>query len=435
MLSPVQIIKAKRHHKELSENDIQSFINGYLNGDVTDYQMSAFLMAVHFNGMSDNETFYLTEAFINSGKTIDLSEFQKFKVDKHSIGGVGDKTSLIIAPLIATFDLIVPMIAGRGLGHTGGTLDKLESIPGYSARIPVEEFISNIKKSGVSLIGQTDEIVPADRKIYAIRDVTGTVDSIPLFVSSIVSKKIAEGADGLVYDVKIGKGSNLPDDDEAFKLAKKLVEVTKKFGKKSIAVLTDMNEPLGNKIGNWNEVEECIAVMKGQPVQDLIKVTSVLCGAMLFMSGIASSIDEGEKISNDKMSDEKTYKKFEEMISNQHGEIDYLNNYNKTLRSKIKYEITADEDGYLSELNAYNIGYASIELGAGRKKSNDVIDFLSGIDLHKKCGDKVKKGDIICSLYAESQEKIDRANFQMKGAVKISKSKPSERILIKDIIY
>ncbi|HRE41430.1 MAG TPA: thymidine phosphorylase [Ignavibacteria bacterium] len=435
MLSPVQIIKAKRHHKELSEKDIQNFINGFLNGDVTDYQMSAFLMAVHFNGMTDNETFYLTEAFINSGKTIDLSNFNKFKVDKHSIGGVGDKTSLIIAPLIATFNLIVPMIAGRGLGHTGGTLDKLESIQGYSARISVNEFIQNLEKSNVSLIGQTDEIVPADRKIYAIRDVTGTVDCIPLFVSSIVSKKIAEDADGLVYDVKIGKGSNLPDDDEAVKLAKKLVEVTKKFGKKSIAVLTDMNEPLGNKIGNWNEVEECIAVMKGEKVDDLVKVTSVLCGAMLFMSGVANSIEEGEKISSEKIANENTYKKFEEMIANQYGDIEYLKNYDKKLRSKISYDIVAEEDGIIAELNAYNIGYASIELGAGRKKSSDKIDFLSGIDLHKKCGAEIKRGEVICSLYAETQERIDKALFQMQGSIKISKSKPQERILIKDIIY
>jgi pyrimidine-nucleoside phosphorylase len=434
MLSPVQIIKAKRHHKELSKENIESFIDGFLKGDVTDYQMAAFLMSVHFNGMTDEETFHLTEAFINSGKTIDLSEFNLPKVDKHSIGGVGDKTSLIIAPLIATFDLLVPMIAGRGLGHTGGTLDKLEAIPGFSANISISDFKKNLKKSKVCLIGQTSEIVPADKKIYAIRDVTATVDCIPLFVSSIVSKKIAEGADALVYDVKIGNGSNLPDEEEAIKLAKELVTLTKKFGKKAIAVLTDMNEPLGYKVGNWNEVEECIEAMNGVDIPDLNKVTAVLSGAMLYMSGVASSIDEGEKIAKDKIADKKTLEKFNELISNQYGSIDYIKEWKNKKRSEIKHEIKAESGGYVSELKAIDFGYASIELGAGRKKSSDSIDFLAGIDLKKKVGDKVKKGEIIVELYASSKEKINKALFQLAESINTSQEKPKERVLIKDII-
>lgn len=434
MLSPVQIIKAKRHHKELTKENINHFIDGFLKGDVTDYQMAAFLMSVHFNGMTDEETFHLTEAFINSGKTIDLSEFPLPKVDKHSIGGVGDKTSLIIAPLIATFDLLVPMIAGRGLGHTGGTLDKLEAIPGFSANISIAEFKKNLQKSKVCLIGQTSEIVPADKKIYAIRDVTATVDCIPLFVSSIVSKKIAEGADALVYDVKIGNGSNLPDDEEAMKLAKELVTVTKKFGKKAIAVLTDMNEPLGYKVGNWNEVEECIEAMNGVDIPDLNKVTAVLSGAMLYMSGIASSIDEGEKIAKDKIADINTFEKFKELISNQYGRIDYITDWKNKKRSWIKHDIKAEADGYVSELKAIDFGYASIELGAGRKKSADTIDFLAGIDLKKKVGDKVKQGEVICELYASTKEKINKALFQLAESIKVSEKKPKERILIKDII-
>lgn len=434
MLSPVQIIKAKRHHKELSKENIESFIEGFLKGDITDYQMAAFLMSVHFNGMTDEETFYLTETFIKSGKTIDLSEFNLPKVDKHSIGGVGDKTSLIIAPLIATFDLLVPMIAGRGLGHTGGTLDKLEAIPGFFANISVADFKSNLKKSKVCLIGQTSEIVPADKKIYAIRDVTATVDCIPLFVSSIVSKKIAEGADALVYDVKIGNGSNLPDDEEAMKLAKELVTVTKKFGKKAIAVLTDMNEPLGYKIGNWNEVEECIEAMNGVNIHDLNKVTAVLSGAMLYMSGAASSIDEGEKVANEKIADKKTFEKFKELISNQHGSTDYIDDWKNKKRSDIKHEIKAEDDGYISELKAIDFGYAAIELGAGRKKSSDTIDFLAGIDLKKKVGDAIKKDEVIAELYASSKEKINKALFQLSDSIKVSTEKPKERVLIKDII-
>lgn len=434
MLSPVQIIKAKRHHKELSKENIERFIEGFLKGDITDYQMAAFLMSVHFNGMTDEETFHLTEAFIKSGQTIDLSEFKFPKVDKHSIGGVGDKTSLIIAPLIATFDLLVPMIAGRGLGHTGGTLDKLEAIPGFSANISITEFKNNLHKSKVCLIGQTTEIVPADKRIYAIRDVTATVDCIPLFVSSIVSKKIAEGADALVYDVKIGNGSNLPDDEEAMKLAKELVTVTKKFGKKAIAVLTDMNEPLGYKVGNWNEVEECIEAMNGIDIPDLNKVTAVLSGAMLYMSGAASSIDEGEKIAKDKIADKNTYEKFRELISNQHGSVDYIDDWKNKKRSNVKHEIKAETDGYVSGLKAIDFGYAAIELGAGRKKSSDKIDFLAGIDLKKKVGDTVKKGDVIAELYASAQEKIDKALFQLAHSITVSNTKPAERVLIKDII-
>lgn len=433
-MNPVEIIKLKRNNFPLSKLQIEYFIEGYLSGEVTEYQMSAFLMAVYFNDMNEEETFHLTEIMLHSGETIDLSFLDHPKVDKHSTGGVGDKTSLILAPLVASCGIAVPMISGRGLGHTGGTLDKLESIPGFNVNYSIKDFKRIISETGVVLIGQTSELAPADKRIYALRDVTATVECIPLITSSIMSKKLAEGADGIVFDVKIGNGANLPDKDKSIELAKKLISTSKKFGKKAIAVLSDMEQPLGNKIGNWLEVEECIEIMNGAIIPDLYKLNNVLSGAMIYLGGKANSISEGEKIAGEKLMDKSAYKKFMEIVKVQNGDEAYIKDWANYKRTKFKKDIIAVEDGFISEMTAVDFGYSAIELGCGRKKVDDSIDYLSGIILHKKRGNQVKKGDIICELFAENEQKLFSGEKRLEGAIKISKNKTDSVNLIIDIL-
>jgi pyrimidine-nucleoside phosphorylase len=433
-MNPVEIIKHKRNKNSLSKEEIKYFIEGYLTGEITDYQMSAFLMSVYFNGMNDEETFHLTEIMLNSGEVIDLDFLKMPKVDKHSTGGVGDKTSLILAPLVASCGIAVPMISGRGLGHTGGTLDKLESIPGFNVNYSIKDFKKIIQETGVVLIGQTSELAPADKRIYALRDVTATVECIPLITSSIMSKKLAEGADGIVFDVKIGNGANLPDKDKSLELAKKLISTSKKFGKKAIAVLSDMEQPLGNKIGNWLEVEECIELMNGKIIPDLYKLNNVLSGAMIYLGGKANSIEEGEKISVQKLMDKSAYRKFLDIVRIQNGDTDYVEDWADFKRAEFKKDIVAAEDGFISELTAVDFGYASIELGCGRKKVDDKVDYLAGIILHKKTGNEIKKGELICELFAESESKLTSGENRLKRAIKISKTKPADNKLIIDIL-
>jgi pyrimidine-nucleoside phosphorylase len=431
---PVEIIKLKRDNKVLTKEHLKYFINGYVEGIVTDYQMSAFLMAVYFNGMNEQETFDLTEIMLNSGKTVDLSYIPLPKVDKHSTGGVGDKVSLILAPLVASAGIAVPMISGRALGHTGGTLDKLESIPGFNVNYDLNDYKRILQKLGVVMIGQTAEFAPADKKIYALRDVTGTVDNLSLITASIMSKKLAEGADAIVFDVKMGCGANLQDKEESVKLTKYLISVSKKFGKKAIAVLTDMDEPLGNKIGNWLEVEECIEVMNGRKIADLEKVNNVLSGAMIYLGGKANSIEDGEKIAADKLKDGSAYKKFLEIAEEQKGDTEYIKDWKNYKRPKLSKTIASEKDGFVNEMNAYKFGLASIELGCGRKKADDKIDYLAGIILNKKCGDKIKKGESICELFAEDEEKIKAAECIIKEGITVSDKEPAKRNLIIDII-
>ena len=431
---PVEIIKHKRDGKVLTKEHLKYFIEGYLEGIVTDYQMSAFLMAVYFKGMNEQETFDLTEVMLNSGKTVDLSYIDKIKVDKHSTGGVGDKVSLILAPLVASCGIAVPMISGRALGHTGGTLDKLESIPGFNVNYNIEDYKRILEKRSVVMIGQTVEFAPADKRIYSLRDVTGTVDNLSLITASIMSKKLAEGADAIVFDIKMGCGANLQDKDESVKLTKYLISVSKKFGKKAIAILTDMDEPLGNKIGNWLEVEECLEVMNGKKVADLQKVNNLLCGAMIYLGNKAASIEEGEKIAEEKLRDGSAYNKFLEIVEEQKGSLDYVKDWKNFKRPKYSKKITAVQDGYISEMNAFKFGLGSIELGCGRKRADDKIDNLAGIILGKKCGDIISKGETICELWAEAENKIENAEKIIKDGIIISDKKPKERKLIIDII-
>ncbi len=327
-MNPVEIIKIKRHKKTLTKEQLKYLVEGFIQGIVTDYQMSAFLMAVYFNGMNEDETFNLTEIMLNSGKIVDLSFIKNPKIDKHSTGGVGDKTSLILAPIAASCGICVPMISGRGLGHTGGTLDKLESIPGFNVNYSIEKYKEILSQTGAALIGQTSELAPADKKIYALRDVTATVENVSLITASIMSKKLAEGAEALVFDVKIGNGANLPDYEESLKLTKNLLAVSKKFGKKAIAILTDMNQPLGMKIGNWLEVEECLEIMDGKKnIPDLLEVNNILAGAMIYLGGKSSSLDEGVKIAGEKINDGSAFKKFLEIVECQEGDANYIRDY------------------------------------------------------------------------------------------------------------
>jgi len=433
-MNPVEVIKLKRNNFPLTKDQIKFFIKGYLTGDVTEYQMSAFLMAVYFNGMNDEETFHLTEIMLYSGEVIDLNFLNLPKVDKHSTGGVGDKTSLILAPLVAACGIAVPMISGRGLGHTGGTLDKLESIPGFNIHYSIEDFKRIISEIGVVMIGQTSELAPADKRIYGLRDVTATVECIPLITSSIMSKKLAEGADAIVFDVKIGNGANLPDKEKSIELAKKLISISKKFGKKAMAILTDMEQPLGKKIGNWLEVEECIEIMNGDIIPDLYKLNNVLAGAMIYLGGKAGSLEEGEKIAGQKLMDKSAYNKFLEIVKIQNGDVKYIKDWANLKRAKFKKDILAEEDGFISEMIAMDFGFVSIELGCGRKKVDDKVDNLAGIILHKKAGNEIRKGDLICELFSESEAKLSAGEKRLEGAIKISKSKPKEVDLIIDIL-
>jgi pyrimidine-nucleoside phosphorylase len=430
-MNAVEIIKLKQKNKKLSKEQMEFFIDGYLDGNITDYQMSAFLMCIYFNGLDEEETFELTEVMLKSGEIVDLN----FIDDKHSTGGVGDKTSIILAPLVASCGIAVPMISGRGLGHTGGTLDKLESIPGFKVHYSIEDYKRIISKTGVVMIGQTSELAPADKRIYALRDVTATIENVSLVTASIMSKKLAEGSDAIVFDIKIGVGANLPDYDESLKLTKYLISVSKKFGKKAIAILTDMHEPLGCKIGNWLEVEECIELMNGKIVHDLSLVNETLAGAMLKLGGKVSGIDDGIIIAREKLKDGSVYKKFLEIVEIQNGDIKYINDWKDLKRAKYSKAVKADISGYVSKINAYKFGLASIELGCGRKKVSDKIDYLAGIILNKKSGNRVEKGDILYTLFAEDEAKILHAEKHLNKAFDITNKASENRKLILDIIY
>ncbi len=433
-MNPSELIKKKRNNLALTADELKYLIDGYLSGKIEEYQMSSFLMAVYFRGMTDEETYQLTEIMLRSGVVLDLSSLKMPKIDKHSTGGVGDKTSLILAPLVASEGIGVPMISGRGLGHTGGTLDKLESIPGFDVNVSVDKFAELLKEIGVVMAGQTKDFAPADKRLYSLRDVTATVECIPLITSSIMSKKLAEGADGFVFDVKIGCGANLPGVDQPIELAKKLIHTSRKAGKKAIAILSDMEQPLGKKIGNWLEVEESIELMSGTMVQDLFKLTTVLAGAMIYLGGKSGSIDEGEKKAVTRLIDKSAYRKFLDIVKLQKGDVEFVKDWTRLKRSGIARSLFADCEGFISELKADEIGFAAIELGCGRKRIEDKIDPLAGIILHSKIGDEVKTGDTLLEMYAESSDMLNRAEERLNRAIKISPVRPPERKVIIDIL-
>jgi pyrimidine-nucleoside phosphorylase len=433
-MNTISLIKKKRDKEELSASEINFLISSFTKNLIPDYQFSAFLMAGYLNGFTENETSALTKSMLNSGKIIDLSKIPGKKVDKHSTGGVGDKTSLIIAPIVAAAGVNVPMISGRGLGHSGGTLDKLESIPGFKTNLSLSQYQNVIQKCGAVLIGQTKDVAPADKLIYALRDVTATVESIPLITGSIMSKKLAEGIDGLVLDVKTGSGAFMKTLKQSNALATSLIETAKSFNKEVIAYITDMNQPLGNYIGNWLEVYESIKILQGEMVADLYEVSLNLSGAMIYLGGKASSIKEGFEISESLIKNGKAFDKFLEIVKLQKGDIKFLKNPNLYPKAKYKEIIYAEKNEYLHLVDNYQIGIASLELGAGRKTKNDRIDPTAGIIFYPKIGDKLSKGDIIAELYTNKKQIIDEVKLMTKSALMFSSTKIKPLKLIKKII-
>lgn len=431
---PVEIIQKKRDGQTLSKEEIQFFIQGFLKKEIPDYQISSWLMAVYLKGMQADEAAHLADVMLHSGEVLDFSHLSEKKVDKHSTGGVGDKTSMILAPIVAAAGLRVPMIAGRGLGHTGGTLDKLESIPGFSTQLNLDQFRQAIETLGTAIIGQTGEICPADRKLYALRDVTSTVESIPLICASIMSKKIAEGIDSLVLDVKYGSGAFMKDFAMAKELATSLIEVGKRHGKKVAALLTNMNQPLGAYAGNSLEMQECIAILKNetfddhssQDFADTRELTLELASYMIFLGDKASSAEEGYKKAEELLLNGQAHEKFCEMCKNQGGDLSQLPT------PQFSQTIKAEEEGYVSEMHTKDIGMAGISLGAGRMTQEDVIDPTAGIRFHKKIGDSVKPGDPLFTLYRSGKNDFAEAVNRLSGSIKISLQKPPVEALIRE---
>lgn len=434
-MNTVELIRKKRDGKSLDRSEIEHVIKNFTGGSIPDYQISALLMAILLKGMNSAETEALTSIMLNSGKVLDLSSLKGFKIDKHSTGGVGDKTSLIIAPIVASVGIYVPMISGRGLGHTGGTLDKLESITGFKTDLSLSESIKILKKSGAVLIGQTKEIAPADKLIYALRDVTATVESIPLITASIMSKKLAEGIDGLVLDIKTGNGAFMKSSRESNELANLLIKTAKSFDKKVIAFITDMNQPLGNYIGNWLEVYESVQVLKGNVKNDLYELSVKLAGAMIYLGRKAKSLKAGELVAKNQIENGKAFKKLLEIVELQGGNKDYINYPERYPKPKYYEEIHSFKNGFIKEMNTYQIGMASLELGSGRRTKDDIIDHKTGIVIHKKIGDSVKKEDLIFELYSDSKTKIKTAGEMLIESIQFSKEKPVVPKLIKKTIH
>lgn len=428
----VDLIEQKRDGKSLSKAEIEFIIEGYTNNSIPDYQMSALLMAIFYQDMTDEEISYLTLAMANSGEIIDLSSIEGVKVDKHSTGGVGDTTTLVLAPLVASVGVPVAKMSGRGLGFTGGTLDKFESIPGFKIELSEQEFIDIVNKSKVAVIGQSGNLAPADKKLYALRDVTATVDSIPLIASSIMSKKIAAGADAIVLDVTTGEGAFMKNLEDAKRLAKTMVRIGKLAGRQTMAVISDMSEPLGEAIGNSLEIVEAIDTLKGNGPKDLTEMCYVLGSQMVVLAGKAETLEEAREMLEEALHSGKALEKFREMVKDQGGDVSVIDQTKKILTAKYEIELPAKASGYVTELVANEIGIAAMLLGAGRKTKDDDIDHAVGIKLHKKIGDKVAEGESLLTIYANSKEISEIENLLYQN-ISIGDS-PKEPILIHDVI-
>ncbi len=420
----VDLIRRKRDAGELAPAEIQQFIAAYTRGDIPDYQMSAWLMAVVLRGMSRPEIAALTEAMLHSGRVLDFSDLAGLKVDKHSTGGVGDKTSLIIAPIVAAGGLKVPMISGRGLGHSGGTLDKLESIPGFNVNLTLTEFRRVLATCGCALIGQTAEIAPADKKIYALRDVTGTVESPALICASIMSKKLAEGIDALVLDVKTGSGAFMKSLEDAASLAELLVETGKRMGKKVVALLTDMNQPLGRKAGNAMEVAESVEVLAGAGPQDLRDLCLELAAWMFFLGERVKTLDEGKKLSADLIASGQAREKFREIVGLQGGDVGVIDDPHRLARAQQTRDVVSATRGYVSSIACEQLGVAGVVLGGGREKKEDTIDPAVGLEFHKRIGDAVERGEPLCTLHYNSDARLAEAQHLAETAYRIEAEKP-----------
>lgn len=428
------VINHKKYGMELSKEEIEYAVNGYVKGEIPDYQMSSLLMAIYFNGMNEREVTELTLCMANSGDMIDLSEIEGVKVDKHSTGGVGDKTSLVLAPMIAALGVPMAKMSGRGLGHTGGTIDKLESFTGFNVAIEKERFIDIVNEKKIAIAGQTGNLAPADKKLYALRDVTATVDSIPLIASSIMSKKLAAGADVIVLDVKVGSGAFMKNEEDAKKLAKTMVDIGNGAGRKTVAVISDMDEPLGNAVGNILEVIEAIDTLKGKGSKDLEELCLVLGAYMLMGAAVYETYDEAYKALKEVLQNGKALAKFKEWIGAQGGDISPIDNYEKFEKAKIVYELKAWENGYINHINAEEVGAASLILGGGRETKESEIDLSVGIVFVGKVGTKVNAGDVLARVYANDEKKLALAVERLRGAYEFSATPGDDKKLIKAVV-
>ena len=424
------LIMKKRNSLELSKEEISYIIKEYVAGNIPDYQMSAFLMTIYFNGMSKEETLYMTMEVAHSGDMVDLSSIKGVKVDKHSTGGVGDKTTLIIAPIVASLGVKVAKMSGRGLGHTGGTVDKLESIPNFKTSLSREEFFDIVNKIGVSVIGQSGNLAPADKKLYALRDVTATVDSIPLIAVSIMSKKLAAGNDCILLDVKTGSGAFMKTVDSAIELAKEMVDIGSNAGKNTLALITDMDIPLGYNIGNSLEVIEAVETLRGRGPKDLTEVCIQLSANMLYLAG-KGSIEECIHLANRAIEDGSAYNKFIEMVEAQGGDSNVIKDVDKFEKSKYSFEVKSEYSGYINSMDTESLGIASVMLGAGRETKDSIIDFSAGIIINKKYGEYIEAGEVLATMYANDESLFEAAAKKYLEAIKIKDIRPE----IKPLIY
>lgn len=424
------LIMKKRNSLELSKEEISYIIKEYVAGNIPDYQMSAFLMTIYFKGMSKEETLCMTMEVAHSGDMVDLSSIKGVKVDKHSTGGVGDKTTLIIAPIVASLGVKVAKMSGRGLGHTGGTVDKLESIPNFKTILSREEFFNIVNKIGVSVIGQSGNLAPADKKLYALRDVTATVDSIPLIAISIMSKKLAAGNDCILLDVKTGSGAFMKTVDSAIELAKEMVDIGSNAGKNTLALITDMDIPLGYNIGNSLEVIEAVETLRGRGPKDLTEVCIQLSANMLYLAG-KGSIEECIHLANRAIEDGSAYNKFIEMVEAQGGDSNVIKDVDKFEKSKYVFEVKSEYSGYIYSMDTESLGIASVMLGAGRETKDSIIDFSAGIIINKKYGEYIEAGEVLATMYANDESLFEAAAKKYLEAIEIKNTRPE----IKPLIY
>jgi len=430
----VDLVHRKRDGEELSAEEIAFVIDGYTRGEIPDYQISAFLMAVFFSGMSDREVSSLTESMMRSGEVLDLSSIPGMKVDKHSTGGVGDKTSLISAPLAAAAGVVVPMISGRALGHTGGTLDKLESIPGFRTNLSIEEFTEQLRVHKLAFVGQSPQLVPADGKLYSLRDATATVESIPLIASSIMSKKLAVGLDALVLDVKVGSGAFMKKQVDARRLAQMMVGIGRRMDRKVQALITDMNQPLGFAIGNALEIMEVSQTLQNVGPVDLTKISLELAARMIFLAKLTPTLDAAREVAQARLLDGSGYRKFKEVITAQGGNPQVLDRFELLPNATGAAEILCPRGGYISAIDAEYIGMASSMIGAGRDTKEDTIDPAVGVILEAKIGQKVDAGTVLCRIYHTSEERLEEASQLVEDAFRISAQPPDERNLILEVV-
>src|SRR5947207_9533292 len=430
----VDLIQRKREGEELAPEEIEYLVNGYTCGQIPDYQMSAFLMAVYFSGMTDREVSRLTECMLQSGDTVDLSQIPGVKVDKHSTGGVGDKASLIVGPLAAAAGVTVPMMAGRALGHTGGTLDKLESIPGCRTDLSAEEFQKQLAELGLCFIGQTPEVAPADGKLYSLRDATATVESIPLIASSIMSKKMAEGLDALVLDVKVGSGAFIKKQVDARRLAQMMVGIGRRMDKRVQAVITDMNQALGYAVGDALEVMEVSQTLMNQGPPDLTRLSLELAARIIHLAKLAPTLEEARHLAETKLVDGSGYRKFKQVIQAQGGNPQALDKFELLPNATGMREIASPRGGYVSAIEAEDVGTASTLMGAGRDQKDDRIDPAVGVILEIKVGEKVDAGSVLCRLYYTGEEHVEEAAEMVEGAFRVSSAKAEDRELILEVV-